>query len=137
MAMAAFTASLLPPEKPRYLMGVGRPGDVEDAVAAGVDVFDCVVPTREGRHGAALTSEGRLNLKSAAFREDPRPLEENCDCYTCRTHSRAYLRHLVSVGEPLGARLLSLHNVRYMQRLVASLRADILRGEFDKGAGGC
>jgi queuine tRNA-ribosyltransferase len=122
---ADFTASLLPDDKIRYLMGVGRPEDIARAVAYGIDLFDCVVPTREGRHGMALTSRGRFNVRQASFMDDERPLEEGCGCYACRRYSRAYLRHLFGAGEQLAGRLVSLHNVYYLQRFVAGLRAEI------------
>jgi queuine tRNA-ribosyltransferase len=126
-ACAAFTASLLPPEKVRYLMGVGRPEDITRAVAAGIDMFDCVVPTREGRHGMALVGEGRVNVRQSSYRDDERPLDEDCDCYTCQRFSRAYLRHLFLAGEHLAGRLVSLHNLRYIQRFAAGLREKILQ----------
>jgi queuine tRNA-ribosyltransferase len=122
---ADFTASLLPEGKIRYLMGVGRPEDIARAVASGVDLFDCVVPTREGRHGMALTSAGRLNVRQSSFTDDGRPLEEGCGCSTCRRYSRAYLRHLFGAGEHLAGRLVSLHNLYYLQQFVAGLRAEI------------
>lgn len=128
-ACVRFTAPLLPEAKPRYLMGVGRPEDIASAVAAGIDLFDCVIPTREGRHGAALTAEGRVNVRQAAFSRDDAPLEAGCGCYTCRRFSRGYLRHLVMADESLGARLLSLHNIHYLQRHVADLRAGIVAGK--------
>lgn len=124
---AAFTASLLPPNKIRYLMGVGRPKDIAAAVAAGVDLFDCVVPTREGRHGTALVDEGRANVRQSSYRDDERPLDEGCGCYTCRHFSRAYLRHLFLAGEHLAGRLVSLHNLYYLNQFVARLRDKILR----------
>ncbi|MGD8717768.1 MAG: tRNA guanosine(34) transglycosylase Tgt [Candidatus Zixiibacteriota bacterium] len=122
---AAFTASLLPRHKLRYLMGVGRPEDMTRAVAAGIDLFDCVVPTREARHGTAITPEGRMNLRRAEFRADERPVDENCSCYTCRRFSRAYLRHLLMAGEHSAGRLLSLHNIYFLQHTLACLRARI------------
>jgi queuine tRNA-ribosyltransferase len=124
---AAFTASLLPPDRIRYLMGVGRPEDIAQAVAAGVDMFDCVVPTREGRHATALVAEGRANVRQSSYRDDERPLDEGCDCYTCRRFSRAYLRHLFLAGEHLAGRLVSLHNLHYLHRFVAGLREKILQ----------
>ncbi len=123
---AAFTASLLPQDKIRYLMGVGRPEDIAWAVAAGFDLFDCVVPTREGRHGTALTAQGRLNVRLSPQTGDERPLEEGCDCYTCRRFSRAYLRHLFLAGEHLAGRLVSVHNLYYLQKFIAGLRAEIV-----------
>jgi queuine tRNA-ribosyltransferase len=120
--------SRLPPALPRYLMGVGFPADLVAAVERGVDLFDCVAPTRGGRNGSAFTPEGTLNIRNAAFRTDERPLDPSCDCETCTTYSRAYLRHLFAAGELLGLRLLSLHNVRYLIRLAAEMRAVIQRG---------
>ncbi len=120
--------SRLPPTLPRYLMGVGFPADLVAAVERGVDLFDCVAPTRGGRNGSAFTAEGTLNIRNAAFRTDERPLDQSCDCETCTTYSRGYLRHLFTAGELLGLRLLSLHNVRYLIRLAAAMRAAIRRG---------
>ena len=108
-------------------MGVGRPEDIVQAVAAGVDMFDCVVPTREGRHATALVAEGRANVRQSSYRDDERPLDEGCDCYTCRRFSRAYLRHLFLAGEHLAGRLVSLHNLHYLHRFVAGLREKILQ----------
>src|SRR6266550_2482334 len=121
----------LPPAVPRYLMGVGFPEDLVAAVARGVDLFDCVAPTRNGRNGTAYTADGPLNIRNAAHREDPRPLDSTCDCETCTTFSRGYLRHLFAAEELLGLRLLSLHNVRYLIRLTAELRAAIQGGAGD------
>ena len=120
--------SRLPEALPRYLMGVGFPADLVEAVQRGVDLFDCVAPTRGGRNGAAFTPDGTLNIRNAAFRTDERPLDPSCDCETCTTYSRGYLRHLFVAGELLGLRLLSLHNVRYLIRLAAEMRAVIQRG---------
>ena len=120
--------SRLPPTLPRYLMGVGFPADLVAAVERGVDLFDCVAPTRGGRNGSAFTPEGTLNIRNAAFRTDERPLDQSCDCETCTTYSRGYLRHLFVSGELLGLRLLSLHNVRYLIRLAAEMRDAIQRG---------
>jgi queuine tRNA-ribosyltransferase len=119
----------LPAPIPRYLMGVGFPEDLVAAVARGVDLFDCVAPTRNGRNGTAFTPEGPLNIRNAAFRADDRPLDATCDCETCTTYARGYLRHLFAAEELLGLRLLSLHNVRYLIRLAAEMRAAIRRGE--------
>ncbi len=118
----------LPATLPRYLMGVGFPADLVAAVERGVDLFDCVAPTRGGRNGAAFTPEGTLNIRNAAYRTDDGPLDPSCDCETCTTYSRGYLRHLFVAGELLGLRLLSLHNVRYLIRLAAEMRAAIQRG---------
>jgi queuine tRNA-ribosyltransferase len=121
----------LPPTWPRYLMGVGYPDDLIEAIRRGIDLFDCVAPTRNGRNGTAwVEEEGQVNAKAARFRADERPLDPACDCYTCRTHSRAYIRHLVSAGEHLALRLLSLHNLRFLVRLAERARAEIQAGTF-------
>jgi queuine tRNA-ribosyltransferase len=120
--------SRLPATLPRYLMGVGFPADLVAAVERGVDLFDCVAPTRGGRNGSAYTPEGTVNIRNAAYRTDDGPLDPSCDCETCTTYSRGYLRHLFVSGELLGLRLLSLHNVRYLIRLAAEMRAAIQRG---------
>jgi len=125
----------LPPAFPRYLMGVGFPADLVAAVERGVDLFDCVAPRRGGRNGSAFTPEGTLNIRNAAFRTDAGPLDPSCDCETCTTYSRGYLRHLFAAGELLGLRLLSLHNVRYLIRLAEEMRAAIQRGDFAAWAG--
>jgi queuine tRNA-ribosyltransferase len=121
----------LPRDRPRYLMGVGFPEDLIEAVVRGVDLFDCVAPTRMGRNGAAFTRDGRLNIKRAEFRTDPRPLDEACDCAACRRFSRAYVRHLFTADEILGLRLLSLHNVHFLVRLMRDARAAIRVGAID------
>ncbi len=118
----------LPAPLPRYLMGVGFPEDLVAAVQRGVDLFDCVAPTRNGRNGSAFTPDGPLNIRNAAFRADTGPLDPTCDCETCTTYSRGYLRHLFVAEELLGLRLLSLHNVRYLIRLAAAMRAAIGKG---------
>jgi queuine tRNA-ribosyltransferase len=105
------------------------------AVERGLDLFDCVAPTRNGRNGAAFTSDGPVNIRNAAYREDPRPLDPACDCETCATFSRGYLRHLFAAEELLGLRLLSLHNVRFLIRLAAEMRAAIRAGTFERWAG--
>ena len=120
----------LPRDRPRYLMGVGFPEDLIEGVARGVDLFDCVAPTRMGRNGAAFTSRGRLNMKNAAHRLDDRPIEDTCGCSTCRRFSRAYLRHLVQTEEILGLRLLSLHNVHFLIAIMRRARATIADGTF-------
>jgi queuine tRNA-ribosyltransferase len=129
-AMLEVTDDALPADKPRYLMGVGFPEDLVEGVARGVDLFDCVAPTRMGRTGAAFTLDGRINLKRAEFRADPRPLDAACGCATCRRFSRAYLRHLVMADEILGLRLLSLHNVHFLIALMARARAAIQAQAF-------
>ena len=126
----AWAAELLPQDKPRYFMGIGDPEGVLEVIDRGVDMFDCVLPTRTARTGSALTWEGRLNLRNARFARDPRPLDERCRCAACRRFSRAYLRHLVNQNELLGLRLLSLHNLRFVLELTANTRAAIERGEF-------
>jgi queuine tRNA-ribosyltransferase len=133
------TLELLHPElpggRPRYLMGVGFPEDLIEAVRRGVDLFDCVAPTRMGRNGTAFSSQGRLNIKRSDFRTDPRPIDEACDCTACRRYSRAYLRHLYVSDEILGLRLLSLHNVHFLVSLMRGARAAIQAGAFDSWAG--
>ncbi len=118
------------PAVPRYLMGVGFPEDLVAAVERGIDLFDCVAPTRNGRNGSAFTPDGPVNIRNAEHREDLRPLDATCDCETCTTFSRGYLRHLFVAEELLGLRLLSLHNVRYLIRLAAEMRAAIRRSAF-------
>ncbi|MBU6328949.1 MAG: tRNA guanosine(34) transglycosylase Tgt [Acidobacteria bacterium] len=130
-ALAATTA-VLPADQPRYLMGVGDPRSLVEAVALGVDMFDCVLPTRLARHGTILTSQGRLNLRNARFARDPEPLEPGCACPTCARWSRAYLRHLLSVGEPTAARLTTIHNVHWLLGLMAQARSAIAAGTFDR-----
>jgi queuine tRNA-ribosyltransferase len=124
----------LPAALPRYLMGVGFPEDLVAAVERGVDLFDCVAPTRMGRNGAAFTPDGPLNIRNAAFRSAREPLDASCDCETCTTYSRGYLRHLFAAEELLGLRLLSLHNVRYLIRLAAEMRRAIVSGRYDSWA---
>jgi len=124
------STDLMPSDRPRYLMGVGHPEDLVAGVALGVDMFDCVYPTRTGRFGYALVDWGRLNFGSARYKDDPGPIDPNCDCYACQNHSRAYLTHLVRAGEMLGLRLLSLHNIRYLHRLMEQARAAIAAGEY-------
>ena len=128
--MVAETAPLLPADRPRYLMGVGRPQDILDAVAHGIDMFDCVLPTRNGRHGVAFTRRGPIVLKNARHAEDPRPLDDASSCLAARSFSRAYLHHLMKAGEILGAILLSEINIAYYQELMRSLRAAIGAGRF-------
>lgn len=122
---------LMPVESPRYLMGVGTPSDIVDAVARGVDMFDCVMPTRHGRNGYLFTSNGTLKIKNATFNDDTRPLDSQCGCYTCRHYSRAYLRHLFKCNEILGHHLHTLHNLHYYQQLMQRIRAAIDANEFD------
>jgi queuine tRNA-ribosyltransferase len=129
--MLDFTVPLLPSDKPRYLMGVGKPADLVGAVRRGIDMFDCVLPTRSGRTGQAFTRRGALNIRNARHLEDPRPLDEACACPACRNYSRAYLHHLWRAEEILGQMLLTWHNLHYYQRLMADLRAAIAERRLD------
>ncbi|KIL97287.1 tRNA-guanine transglycosylase [Paramagnetospirillum magnetotacticum MS-1] len=124
------TTPLLPADKPRYLMGVGRPSDIIGAVGRGIDMFDCVMPTRSGRTAQAFTKRGTVNLRNARHQDDPRPLEEGCPCPACRDHSRAYLHHLIRSEEILGPMLLTWHNIQAYQTLMAGLRGAIAEGRF-------
>lgn len=125
---------LLPEERPRYLMGVGTPIDLVEAVSRGVDMFDCVLPTRLARNNAAMTWLGRINISNASYADDQRPVEPGCDCYTCTTFTRAYVRHLVSAGEMLAAMLLTIHNLSTLIRLTRTLREKILDGSLEEFA---
>jgi len=124
-------ASFLPSDKPRYLMGVGRPEDLLAAVHAGIDMFDCVLPTRNGRNGQAFTMPGKLNLKNARHKRDPQPVESGCDCYCCANFSRAYVHHLFNVNEMLGPMLLSIHNIAFLLRLMELARSAIVEGRYE------
>jgi queuine tRNA-ribosyltransferase len=115
---------------PRYLMGIGYPSDIVDAIAAGVDLFDCVIPTRHARHGVLFAREGVLKLRNARFKRDAAPPDPDCDCATCAQHSRAYIRHLLRVNDTLGARLATVHNLRFYLRLLEEARAAIRAGTF-------
>jgi queuine tRNA-ribosyltransferase len=126
----AWAAPLLPEEKPRYFMGIGDAEGILEVVERGIDMFDCVLPTRTARTGAALTWEGRLNMKNARFADDPRPLDEDCGCRACARFSRGYIRHLINQQELLGLRLLTLHNLRFVLDVTAGARAAILDGEL-------
>ncbi len=128
------TTRLLPTEKPRYLMGVGMPADIITAVREGVDIFDCVLPTRNGRNGYAFTNNGPLRIRNSSNIEDSNPVEENCDCYCCRNFSRGAVRHFFNASEMLGAILLSVHNIRFYQRLMAAIREAIEKKEFNDWA---
>jgi queuine tRNA-ribosyltransferase len=121
----AHTAPQLPPDKPRYLMGVGTPEDIVEAVSRGIDMFDCVMPTRNARHGVLFTRSGDLRIKNARFRTDTGPIDPACGCEACRRFSRAYVHHLLRCGEILGARLATLHNLTYYQDLMRDLREAI------------
>lgn len=120
----------LPADRPRYLMGVGAPEDIVEGVARGIDIFDCVLPTRTARNGGLLTPQGRLNLQNAQYAADPLPVEVDCDCYTCQNFSRAYLRHLFKAEEILALHLATVHNIRFMMRLLEQIRAAIAAGTF-------
>ena len=120
----------MPPDRPRYLMGVGTPGDILQAVGRGIDMFDCVLPTRNARNGHLFTADGVVRIRNARYRDDSRPLQEDCQCYTCCNYSRAYLRHLDQCGEILGARLNTLHNLHYYLDLMARIREAIAADGF-------
>ena len=123
--MIDYAIPYLPEDKPRYLMGVGDPIDIIEGVIRGVDMFDCVLPTRIARHGNAFTRNGKINIKNAKYKEDFTPIEENCDCYACKHYTKAYIRHLITCNETFGARLLSIHNVRFLIKLTEELRKAI------------
>ncbi len=122
----------LPKDKIRYLMGVGDPLDILEGVERGVDIFDCVLPTRLARHGNVLTRNGRINIKNACYKEDFTPLEENCDCYACKNYTKAYINHLIKVGETFGQRLLSIHNIRFLVKEVEEIREAIKNDNFEE-----
>jgi queuine tRNA-ribosyltransferase len=126
----AFTAPLLPVGKPRYLMGIGTPWDVVYATRCGIDMFDCVLPTRLARHGAAFTNEGRVSLRNARFRTDFGPLDDDCNCYTCKTYSRAYLHHIVKLKDATAASLLSMHNIIQLIKYCGQARDAVIGGTF-------
>lgn len=126
-----FTVPKLPNEKPRYLMGVGRPEDIIEAVKRGIDMFDCVIPTRHARTGFLYTSKGIVKIRNSRYQDDTRPLDENCQCYTCQNYSRSYLRHLDKCGEILGVRLSTIHNLFYYQQLMRDIRTAIEDDRFD------
>ncbi len=130
LEMAALTASMLPAERPRYLMGVGTPSDLLAAIAMGFDMFDCVLPTRNARNGSAFTSQGRISIKRAQYQRDQRPIDPRCDCRTCRTLTRGYLRHLYVSGEILAARALTEHNLSFYARLMGEAQAAIASRTF-------
>jgi queuine tRNA-ribosyltransferase len=131
VAVIELVAPLLPANKPRYLMGVGYPRDIAEAVARGVDMFDCVLPTRNGRNAYAFTAAGAIRLRNSRFTRDNEPIEADCDCYACRHFSRGSIRHFFFAGEMLGPILVSVHNIRFYQRLMADMRRAIGRGEFE------
>lgn len=130
MAVLDYLPDQLPKDKPRYLMGVGTPSDLVEAVDRGIDMFDCVLPTRNARNGYLFTSEGVVKIRNAKYKHDPSPIDKNCGCYTCRHYSRAYVHHLQKTGEILGARLATIHNLYYYQHLMSSMRKAIEQGVF-------
>jgi len=131
LRILAHTAPKMPRDRPRYLMGVGTPEDLVDAVASGIDMFDCVMPTRNARNGWLFTQYGDIKIKNASYKDDISPLDANCSCYTCQNFTRAYLHHLHKVGEILGARLNTIHNLHYYQTLMQSMREAIEQDTFD------
>jgi len=126
------TAPLLPANKPRYLMGVGTPEDLLDGVLRGIDMFDCVMPTRNARHGSFFTSQGRKIIRNKEFEGTPSPLEEGCRCYACTNHSKAYIRHLYRAQEPTASTLISIHNIHFLLNLMKNARLSILENKFDE-----
>jgi len=126
-----FTVPELPVDKPRYLMGVGRPEDIIEAVKRGIDMFDCVIPTRHARTGFLYTTKGILKIRNSRYQDDTRPIDENCQCYTCQNYSRSYIRHLDKCGEILGSRLSTIHNLYYYQQLMRDIRDAIENDRFD------
>ncbi|MCA9382662.1 tRNA-guanine transglycosylase, partial [Candidatus Dojkabacteria bacterium] len=125
-----FTAKLLPENKPRYLMGLGTPDDIRKAVEMGYDMFDCVIPTRNARHGSLFTSEGIVKINNNKYKLDKTPLDPNCDCYTCKNFTKGYLAHLFRVKEPLGYRLATLHNLRFYMKTMQEIREEIKTGSI-------
>ena len=123
--MIDYAIEYLPTDKPRYLMGVGDPIDIIEGVIRGIDMFDCVLPTRIARHGNAFTRDGKINIKNSKYKEDFKPIEENCDCYACKNYTKAYIRHLIVANETFGQRLLSIHNIRFLTKLTEDLRIAI------------
>lgn len=130
--MIDYAIKYLPEDKPRYLMGVGDPLDILEGVERGVDMFDCVLPTRIARHGNAFTRHGKLNIRNEKYKEDFTPIEDNCDCYACRHYTKAYIRHLMVCEETFGARLLSIHNLRFLIKLVEDIRENIEKDTFSE-----
>ena len=128
--MVEYSTKYLPEDKVRYLMGVGDPIDIIEGVIRGVDIFDCVLPTRIARHANAFTKKGKINLKNAKYKEDFTPIEPDCDCYACKNFTKAYIRHLVTLDEMLGSRLLSIHNLRFLIRIMEDIREAIKEDRF-------
>ena len=130
--MIDWAVKYLPKDKPRYLMGVGDPADLFEGVERGIDMFDCVLPTRIARHANAFTNKGKINLRNSKFKEDFTPIDDECDCYTCTHYTKAYLRHLFVAGEGLGGRLLSIHNIRFLIRIMENIREAIKDDRFEE-----
>lgn len=130
--MISYATRYLPKDKPRYLMGVGDPIDLLEGVSRGIDMFDCVLPTRLARHGNCFTRNGRVNIKNARYKEDFTPIEESCDCYTCKNFTKAYVRHLITSGETNGGRLLSIHNIRFLIKEMEEIRKAIKEDKFEE-----
>ena len=130
--MIDYAIKYLPEDKIRYLMGVGDPIDILEGVERGIDIFDCVLPTRIARHGNAFTRNGKINIKNAKFKEDFTPIEEGCDCYACRNYTKAYIKHLINVDETFGQRLLSIHNIRFLIKLTEEIREAIKNDRFEE-----
>ena len=128
--MVDYAIKYLPEDKPRYLMGVGEPIDLLEAVERGIDMLDCVLPTRLARHGNAFTRNGKINLKNSKYKEDFSPIENTCDCYTCKNYTKAYVRHLITCDESLGGRLLSIHNIRFLVKEMEEIRESIKNNKF-------
>jgi queuine tRNA-ribosyltransferase len=127
----SYIAPKMPEEKPRYLMGVGTPEDIIEAIAHGIDMFDCVMPTRNARNGWLFTKYGDLKLKNIQYKNDTNPIDSDCGCYTCQNYSRAYLHHLFRIGEMLGSRLNTIHNLSYYQKIIQEARVAIENGTFE------
>ena len=125
-----YSVPFIPEDKPRYLMGVGEPIDILEGIERGIDMFDCVLPTRLARHGNAFTRNGKINLKNAKYKEDFTPIETNCDCYTCKNYTKAYVKHLINCEEALGGTLLSIHNIRFLIKLTEEIRESIKENKF-------
>ena len=125
-----YSVPFIPEDKPRYLMGVGEPLDILEGVERGIDMFDCVLPTRLARHGNAFTRNGKINLKNAKYKEDFTPIEDNCDCYTCKNYTKAYVKHLINCEESLGGTLLSIHNIRFLIKMTEEIRESIKENRF-------
>ena len=130
--MVDYAVKYLPEDKPRYLMGVGEPIDILEGIERGIDMFDCVLPTRLARHGNAFTKEGKINLKNAKYKTDFTPIEEDCDCYTCKNYTKSYVKHLINCNESLGGTLLSIHNIRFLIKLTEDTRKAIEENNFKK-----